>query len=442
MNTSTQFGIGSFLAGFTQGFEKTQELKMKQQEMDLKQATLESEQAKLEATTQRENEKLKLEQQKRMDDEVKKANDSFEKAVLADAEGAVAKYNSDMTRSNANSAKYLITNTDGKQYVIDTTKDQKDSIGYINASILNNDGLYRLDGNTIVAKQQDGSYKPTSYIGTSIDNLVAQHELDKGSDLTKAYFEYKRNGGDMPMYEFKTKLFETDKRPVVNVMGTEQPIQVANEFGTYYADPKTGNPVTKNGTPLYKEMNAETKKTIESIDQSKRTVESLNNMLDIVNKNPKAIGSFGQDPINYIANYANDYLGIPTDTLTSRTQIQGTAGVLTAVTRKLYENGVMTDKDYARYEKIMPQANDNEEVFKNKAKVLIDGLNKNIKQTEDRYKEVIPLRKTNETINEPKTEVNPLLQENKKVEIKSNLTGSTVESLWKKIEEKRKQEGR
>ena len=72
MNTSTQFGIGSFLAGFTQGFEKTQELKMKQQEMELKQATLASEQAKLDLSLQKEanDKQIKTQQEMRKAQEI------------------------------------------------------------------------------------------------------------------------------------------------------------------------------------------------------------------------------------------------------------------------------------------------------------------------------------------------------------------------------------
>jgi hypothetical protein len=139
---------------------------------------------------------------------------------------------------------------------------------------------------------------------------------------------------------------------VVNVMGEGKPIELADQFGEYYANKDTGEPIkTKDGKIAYKKLNEKTSKTIESIDQSKKTIASLNNMVKILDKNPEAVGSIGENPYEYVANYANDILGIPTKELANRTTIQGASGVLAAMTRKIYENGVMTDEDYQRYKK-------------------------------------------------------------------------------------------
>jgi hypothetical protein len=57
---------------------------------------------------------------------------------------------------------------------------------------------------------------------------------------------------------------------------------------------------------------------------------------------------------------------------------------------KIYENGVMTDEDYQRYKKLIPDANDSEIVFRNKAKILISDLNSQVKKTEERYSKTLP----------------------------------------------------
>jgi hypothetical protein len=178
---------------------------------------------------------------------------------------------------------------------------------------------------------------------------------------------------------------------VVNVMGEGKPIELADQFGEYYANKDTGEPIkTKDGKIAYKKLNEKTSKTIESIDQSKKTIASLNNMVKILDKNPEAVGSIGENPYEYVANYANDILGIPTKELANRTTIQGASGVLAAMTRKIYENGVMTDEDYQRYKKLIPDANDSEIVFRNKAKILISDLNSQVKKTEERYSKTLP----------------------------------------------------
>jgi hypothetical protein len=211
-----------------------------------------------------------------------------------------------------------------------------------------------------------------------------QSIVDIKSMYNKKYLEGTNNGTYTPYERPKDST-------VVNVMGEGKPIELADQFGEYYANKDTGEPIkTKDGKIAYKKLNEKTSKTIESIDQSKKTIASLNNMVKILDKNPEAVGSIGENPYEYVANYANDILGIPTKELANRTTIQGASGVLAAMTRKIYENGVMTDEDYQRYKKLIPDANDSEIVFRNKAKILISDLNSQVKKTEERYSKTLP----------------------------------------------------
>lgn len=276
-------------------------------------------------------------------------------------------------------------------YLPESIANNKDS------AILMENGKVGLAGdNNIGADGKITGYNPTNI--TPIKFKTPYEKTDYGVGVEKVV---DRNG-KIKLVSRKDAIEGTDngtytpyEKPkdstVVNVMGEGKPIELADQFGEYYANKDTGEPIkTKDGKIAYKKLNEKTSKTIESIDQSKKTIASLDNMVKILDKNPEAVGSIGENPYEYVANYANDILGIPTKELANRTTIQGASGVLAAMTRKIYENGVMTDKDYQRYQKLIPDANDSEIVFRNKAKILISDLNSQVKKTEERYSKTLP----------------------------------------------------
>ena len=217
MNTSTQFGIGSFLAGFTQGFEKTQELKMKQKEMELKQATLESEQAKLDLSLQKEANDKQIKTQQEIRKAQEDANKSFEEnAGKYGAKVAVDRFNSTISTSDNPVRKFIWTDLNGGEHIIDTTVDRIGDMKFINAEYLTKkgEGKYNFDPktSTVYGKNENGQFVPTSYTGTDVNVFKTAYEKGQaGTGVTTL-----EDGTVVTNIEALGKKAQ-DKRPVTKV---------------------------------------------------------------------------------------------------------------------------------------------------------------------------------------------------------------------------------
>ena len=382
-------GVGSFLQGLLSGYKTADDMRLKQEELNLTKVKLE--QAKDEEKRKKDKDTLELQMKVEEQDakRIKELNESFESDSVKDINYAVGSYNSKASKFGIDSRKAVMTDQDGKQYVTDFTKDTIDGYADIQASLSNKDGMYIFKNNYLHSKNPDtGEYVRTNNFGQSVENIKEAYRIKQAGTGTETLAD-----GTIATKAEALGQKAQDKRQstTVNVMGEEKPIEVSDQFGTFYANKNTAQPITdSNGKKVYKTMNDKTYKIIEGLDQSKQTISALNNMVKIIDKDPKAIGSIGSDPLNYIANQANDILGIPTPSNVNRNTIGGQGGVLAAMTRKLYENGVMTEPDYQRYMKNVPAVNDSDEVFRNKAKIMVTDLSSKVKQTEDRYGSSLP----------------------------------------------------
>lgn len=393
------FNFGAFAGGLATAIQTQQKLNI---EEDKYNAEIENAKAKLKL----EGEKLDSEISKKENDrKVKDAN------IVKEVENIMAsdKIDIDAKVKSANNiyraggypmAKAMMTDpTSGEKFVVDIPQEHLPTVDGIqkDLDIYKNEGNFKIDntGALYTRPNAESEFAPLGFKGTNA-KAFTKEDADYGKGLVDVVGkngkpmkvsnkEYMQNRDSYTLYE------KPKDSTIVNVMGEGKPIELADQFGEYYANKDTGEPIkTKDGKIAYKKLNEKTAKTIESIDQSKKTIASLNNMVKILDKNPEAVGSIGENPYEYVANYANDILGIPTKELANRTTIQGASGVLAAMTRKIYENGVMTDKDYERYQKLIPNANDSEIVFRNKAKILISDLNSQVKKTEERYSKTLP----------------------------------------------------
>ena len=378
------FNFGAFAGGLATAIQTQQKLNIEEKKYD---EEIENAKAKLKL----EGDKLK----KQQEDDIKKAEkDKADGAVKVEEvmgktdiglEARINQANNMSKIYGLGTAKAMMTDpTSGEKFVADVTQNLLPEIDKIqkDLDIYKNEGNYKLDntGALYTRPNAESEFTPIGFKGTNA-KAFTKEDTDYGKGLVDVVGkngkpmkvsnkEYMQNRDSYTLYE------KPKDSTVVNVMGEGKPIELADQFGEYYANKDTGEPIkTKDGKIAYKKLNEKTSKTIESIDQSKKTIASLNNMVKILDKNPEAVGSIGENPYEYVANYANDILGIPTKELANRTTIQGASGVLAAMTRKIYENGVMTDKDYERYQKLIPNANDSEIVFRNKAKILISDMN-------------------------------------------------------------------
>lgn len=393
------FNFGAFAGGLATAIQTQQKLNL---EEDKYNAEIKTAQDRLKL----EGDKLKKQQE---EDIAKAEKDRADGAVKVEEvmgktdiglEARINQANNMSKIYKLGTAKTMISDpTSGEKFVVDIPQEHLPTVDGIqkDLDIYKNEGNFKIDntGALYTRPNAESEFTPIGFKGTNA-KAFTKEDADYGKGLVDIVGkngkpmkvtnkEYMSNRDNYTLYE------KPKDSTVVNVMGEGKPIELADQFGEYYANKDTGEPIkTKDGKIAYKKLNEKTSKTIESIDQSKKTIASLNNMVKILDKNPEAVGSIGENPYEYVANYANDILGIPTKELANRTTIQGASGVLAAMTRKIYENGVMTDKDYQRYQKLIPDANDSEIVFRNKAKILISDLNSQVKKTEERYSKTLP----------------------------------------------------
>ena len=146
--------------------------------------------------------------------------------------------------------------------------------------------------------------------------------------------------------------------------------------GTTVYTNRAGVPLTRGGEPIVKERTKFNLEMPSNIAQEQSTADAITKMVQNVKDNPKAVGSLGSGAFNFVANNINDMLKVPTDTRLARNQITATAGVLAANIRSMYEKGVMTEPDFERYKKLVPNENDSKEEFIYKATTLQKELQK------------------------------------------------------------------
>lgn len=178
--------------------------------------------------------------------------------------------------------------------------------------------------------------------------------------------------GAIEIYNKDTGLFGLGKQGVASgdvPISSKTPTISLPNGTTVYAD-YSGNPILKNGQPIVKDYSKFGLDVPSTVANEQATVDSLTKLDEAVTARPEAIGSVGTGLLNYIQNNINDFLKIPTDDRLARNKIAATAGVLSANIRSMYENGVMTEPDFERYKKLVPNENDSVEEYKSKLKIL------------------------------------------------------------------------
>ncbi len=111
----------------------------------------------------------------------------------------------------------------------------------------------------------------------------------------------------------------------------------------------------------------------------------LDNMTNTVNRNPNAVGSFGENTLNWIGNNINDIFKASTDDRLDRSGIQAYTGKLAAQLRSAVETGVMTKDDVERYMKIMGNEDDSPQEFIKKNNELKNTLIKDMSNRAKAY---------------------------------------------------------
>ena len=445
---------GAFAGGLAQGIEK-------QQELALKKKQLEEEANNQIIKRQAETEKMLAESEKQKTDFMTKYTDKVleYETKIADAKDA-DEMNSQI---NALNNYKKISRTMAEKLFQADGQNQDNIVNSLNFDFLpkvTNYTIKDVSGNNTTVTLPEGlqaeqlRLMENGNIGQVVVNQQGKEAGVNATTITPIKFKQDKIDGELAIidgkagYYSKEQLFKATEQGMsvekpktstststTTVLGESKPIEIANEFGEFYANKDTGEPIRNNkGEIVYKKMNDKTMKVVEGIDQARMSISTLNNMVKILDKNPEAIGSFGENPYQYVWNKVNDVLGVPTPELVDRNSLLGESGAMAAMLRNAVETGVMTEKDREVYIKFIPSPDDAEDVFKNKAKTLVKGLNSRLKSTEERYGEVIKIPKTspqNFIESVKKTDFNTAFKKLRESEKTKDMTDEDIERYLK-----------
>ncbi len=141
-----------------------------------------------------------------------------------------------------------------------------------------------------------------------------------------------------------------------------------------YVD-RQGTPIRNaQGQYLVKSRSKEGAEKAETNKGIANTMRSLDNIISRVQSNPESVGSIGSDFGNWVGNQINDIIKAPTGTRLNRNQIEAKGGVIAAGLRKGVESGVMTQPDFERYMKLVPDVNDSPQEAVYKGQQLMNTL--------------------------------------------------------------------
>jgi len=126
---------------------------------------------------------------------------------------------------------------------------------------------------------------------------------------------------------------------------------------TVYVD-ASGNPYKNSNGQYLVQKQGEAMKHNNTVKSMTETIGQLDNIVARIKANPGSVASIGSDFGEWVGNNLNDILKAPTTDRLNRNQIAANGGVIAAGLRKGLESGVMTDKDFDRYMKLVPDVND------------------------------------------------------------------------------------
>ncbi len=231
-----------------------------------------------------------------------------------------------------------------------------------------------------INRTQDLGYKDAALVQDA-DKIseTSRHNVAMENKVTaKGYGAITDDFGTTYIYNKDSGNYE----PIVNAGAGRGGIRITSKTpkmalpdGTKVYQDGRGNPILGSDN---KPIVVERSKTNLDIPTTEANFDTLISRLDegvkTVGKNKGAVGSFGSDPIGFIANNLNDIVQMPTDDFRDRTKIKGYSNALVGTIYKMVETGVMTDADAERYLAQVPKPDDSPIVYKDKANRLREEL--------------------------------------------------------------------
>lgn len=160
-------------------------------------------------------------------------------------------------------------------------------------------------------------------------------------------------------------------------ISSKTPTIAQSDGSIAYADSDGKALLDDNGKIMLKTASTKAQDLTESGAVKESIFNQLGLMMEAVENNPSAVGSVGENPIDWIMNNVNDISKIDSDDRTTRERLDQFSGAISAQLRKLTgETGVMTESDFERYVKMMPNKNDSPKAYANKYKNLVADLKK------------------------------------------------------------------
>ncbi len=143
---------------------------------------------------------------------------------------------------------------------------------------------------------------------------------------------------------------------------------------TVYVDAQGKPYQNNNGQYLVKTQGTENVKRVGAKRDIGNTIAQVDTILQRIKTDPSSVASIGSDFGDWLGNQVNDIIKVPTGTRLNRNQIDATGGVIAAGLRKGVESGVMTESDFIRYQKLVPNVNDSPQEAIYKGKELMNQL--------------------------------------------------------------------
>ena len=231
-------------------------------------------------------------------------------------------------------------------------------------------------GNTYSYNKDTGSYSiikgDGSNLGVSPKNVVLKSVTSRDENGVETTVQ-------VPFNKLTGEPLTTAGGDTTAGVGVKQPPKLSNTMQlptgeTVYVD-ATGKPIQNDkGQYLVKSQGtSNVKKTQAKIDMV-NTLNQLDTILTRIKTNPTSVGSIGSDFMNWVGNKINDIVKVPTADRLNRNQIEAVGGVIAAGLRKGLESGVMTESDYTRYQKLVPNVDDSPQEAIYKGQMLMQQL--------------------------------------------------------------------
>lgn len=136
----------------------------------------------------------------------------------------------------------------------------------------------------------------------------------------------------------------------------DTPVMELTTGETVYMNPMNGQPIVDaNGNHIVKSRSKFNLGLPEAQSQEQSMMDSIGRIENLIERSDGAMASFGSSPMDWTGNLFNDYIfKSPTEDRLAREKIKSQSEAMVATLRNAKESGVMTQADFERYRRLVP----------------------------------------------------------------------------------------